>query len=36
VAHTSPKSYHKLNIWQIISPLKVRVLKPRLIQQITN
>jgi hypothetical protein len=25
-AHTSPKSQHELNIWQRISPLKVRVL----------
>jgi hypothetical protein len=25
-AHTSPKSHHELNIWQRISPLKVRVL----------
>jgi hypothetical protein len=32
-AHTSPKSHHELNIWQSISPLKVRVLQPRLVQQ---
>jgi hypothetical protein len=31
-AQTSPKSHHELNIWQSISPLKVRVLQPRLIQ----
>jgi phosphoenolpyruvate synthase/pyruvate phosphate dikinase len=35
-AHTSPKSHHELNIWQMISPLKVRVLQPRLVQQVTK
>jgi hypothetical protein len=35
-AHTSPKSHHKLNIWQMISLLKVRVLKPIHTQQVTN
>jgi hypothetical protein len=29
---TSPKSHYELNIWQRISPLKVRVLQPILIQ----
>jgi hypothetical protein len=28
--HTYPKSHHELNIWQRISPFKVRVLQPRL------
>jgi hypothetical protein len=35
-AHTSPKSHHDLNIWQRISPLKVRVLQPRLVQQVAK
>jgi hypothetical protein len=35
-AHTSPKSHHELNIWQRISPLKVGVLQPRLVQQVTK
>jgi hypothetical protein len=35
-AHTSPKSYHELNIWQRISPLKVRVIQPILVQQVTK
>jgi hypothetical protein len=35
-AHTSPKSHHELNIWQMISPLKVRVLQPRLVQQVAK
>jgi hypothetical protein len=35
-AHTSPKFHHELNIWQRFSPLKVRVLQPRLVQQITK
>jgi hypothetical protein len=35
-AHTSPKSHHELNIWQRISPLKVRVLQPRLVQQVAK
>jgi hypothetical protein len=35
-AHTSPKSHHELNIWQTILPLKVRVLQPRLVQQVTK
>jgi hypothetical protein len=35
-AHTSPKSHHELNIWQKISQLKVRVLQPRLIQQVVK
>jgi hypothetical protein len=35
-AHTSPKSHHELNIWQRISPLKVRVLHPRLVQQVAK
>jgi hypothetical protein len=35
-AHTSPKSHHELNIWQSISPLKVRVLQPRLVQQVAK
>jgi hypothetical protein len=35
-AHTSPKSHHELNIWQRISPLKGRVLQPRLVQQVTK
>jgi hypothetical protein len=35
-AHTSPKSHHELNIWQRISLLKVRVLQPRLIQQVAK
>jgi hypothetical protein len=34
--HISPKSHHELNIWQRISPLKVRVLQPRLTQQVTR
>jgi hypothetical protein len=34
--HTSPKSHHELNIWQKISPLKVRVLHPRLVQQVVK
>jgi hypothetical protein len=33
-AHTSLKSHHELNIWQRISPLKVRVLQPSLVQQV--
>jgi hypothetical protein len=28
--HTYPKSHHELNIWQRISPLKLRVLQARL------
>jgi hypothetical protein len=35
-AHTSPKSHHELNIWQRISPLEVRVLHPRFVQQVAN
>jgi hypothetical protein len=35
-AHTSPKSHHELNIWQRISPLKLRVLQPRLTQQVSK
>jgi hypothetical protein len=35
-AHTSPKSHHELNIWQRISPFKVRVLQPRLVQQVAK
>jgi hypothetical protein len=34
--YTSPKSHHELNIWQRISPLKVRVLQPRLVQEVTK
>jgi hypothetical protein len=34
--HTSPKSHHELNIWQRISPLKVRVLQPILVQQVAK
>jgi hypothetical protein len=34
--HTSPKSHHELNIWQRTSPLKVSVLQPRLVQQVTK
>jgi hypothetical protein len=34
--HTSPKSHHELNIWQSISPLKMRVLQPRLVQQVAK
>jgi hypothetical protein len=34
--HTSPKSHHELNIWQRISPLKVRMLQPRLVQQVAK
>jgi hypothetical protein len=35
-AHTSPKSRHELNIWQRILSFKVRVLQPRLVQQVTK
>jgi hypothetical protein len=35
-AHTSPKSHHELNIWQRISLLKLRLLKMRIIQQVTK
>jgi hypothetical protein len=35
-AHTSPKSYHELNIWQRISLLKEKLPKLRLTQQVTN
>jgi hypothetical protein len=35
-AHISPKSHHELNIWQRISPLKVRVLQPRLVQRVAK
>jgi hypothetical protein len=35
-AHTSPMFYHELNIWQRISPLKMRVLQPRLVQQVAK
>jgi hypothetical protein len=35
-SHTSPKSHHELNIWQRISPLKVRVLQPKLVQQVAK
>jgi hypothetical protein len=34
--HTYPKSHHELNIWQRISPLKLRVLQPRLTQQVAK
>jgi hypothetical protein len=30
--HTSPKSHYELNIWQRISPLKMKVIQLRLIQ----
>jgi hypothetical protein len=30
------KSHHELNIWQSISPLKVRVLQPRLTKKVTR
>jgi hypothetical protein len=35
-AHTSSRSHHELNIWQRISPLKIRVLQPRLVQQVAK
>jgi hypothetical protein len=35
-SHTSPKSHHELNIWQRISPLKLRVLQPKLVQQVAK
>jgi hypothetical protein len=35
-AHTSLKAHHELNIWQKKSPLKMRVLQPRLVQQIAK
>jgi hypothetical protein len=34
--HTSPKSHHELNIWRGISPLKVRMLQPRLTPKVTK
>jgi hypothetical protein len=35
-AHTTPKFDQQLNIWQRISPLKVRVLQPILTQQVAK
>jgi hypothetical protein len=35
-AHTSLKSHHELNIWQMVSLLKVRLPKTRLTQQVEN
>jgi hypothetical protein len=34
--HTSLKSHHELNIWQMISLLKVRLLTNRIIQQVSK
>jgi hypothetical protein len=36
VAHASLEFHHELNIWQRISLLKVRLLKIRIIQQVTK
>jgi hypothetical protein len=35
-AHTSPKSHHELNFWQRISLLQLRLLKLRIIQQVSK
>jgi hypothetical protein len=35
-AHTSLKSYYELNIWQMISLLKVRLLRMRIIEQVAK
>jgi hypothetical protein len=35
-ADTSSKSHHRLNIWQRVLLLKVRLPKTRLTQQVTN